>query len=143
MTNEIRTQLPDDLADELISQGFEESLNLRSGLLADAGTVMTVASNVLGIGGNSTLILVSRKDIGVFVAAVRDWILRKKASKPENEIALDFSVKRGESKKHLEMRFESSDGIADMDTAALTSFISSLFTGPPIEAGNEDASASA
>jgi hypothetical protein len=143
MTDGLRAELPDDLADELIRQGFEESFALRSGFLADAGTVMTVASNILAIGGNGTLIVVSRKDIGVFVAAVRDWILRKKASKPGNEITMNFSARRGESETNFTMHLESSDGIADVDTTGLFSFVSSLFAGLPIEAGDGDASASA
>lgn len=143
MTDELRAELPEDLADELIRQGFEESLGLRSGFLTDAGTVMTVASNILAIGGNSTLIVVSRRDIGVFVAAVRDWMLRKKAPRPDYEITFDFSARQGESERHLTMRFDSSNGMAEVDTTALGSFVSSLFAGMPIESGNGDASAPA
>jgi len=43
MNDMIRAQLPADLADELVGKGFEEYLVFR-GVLADAGTVMTVAS---------------------------------------------------------------------------------------------------
>jgi hypothetical protein len=140
MSDELRVELPDDLADELIRQGFEESFARRGGLLADTGTVMTVAANVLAVGGNSTLIVVSRKDIAVFVAAVRDWVFRKEASTPDQEIKISISARQGEIKRNFTGHFVANGDIADVDTAGLGSFVLSLFTGLPVEAGNADAS---
>lgn len=126
MNNVVRAQLPADLADELIDKGFEESLVFR-GLLADAGTMMTVASASLAVGANIATIAVSRDELGDFVAAVRDWIRRKAAGKPGGEITIDFAARQGGEETRIHVQVESQNGVPEIDTAALAAFITSLF----------------
>ena len=80
MDDSLRVELPDDLADELISRGFDEFIAFR-GLLADAGTIMTVASASLAVGANTATILVSRDSLREFVSAVGDSLRRKARGK--------------------------------------------------------------
>lgn len=126
MDDEIRVELPADLAEELTGKGFEELFAFR-GVLSDAGTVMTVASTGLAVVANSSIIIVSREELGKFVAAIRDWVRRKPASKPDGEIKIDFSARQGTEEKRLLVKVESVNGTLDIDTTALTTFITSLF----------------
>lgn len=52
MDDVLRAELPADLADELIGQGYEEIFASR-GLAADATTVVTVVSAGLAVGRTS------------------------------------------------------------------------------------------
>ena len=126
MNDVIRAQLPADLADELISKGFEEFLVFR-GLLADAGTLMTVASASLAVGANIATIVVSRDELGEFIATVRDWTRRKAAGKPDGELTIDFTARQGDEETRVRVQVEFQDGVLEIDTAALAAFITSLF----------------
>jgi hypothetical protein len=126
MNDAIRVQLPADLADELIGKGFEEHLVFR-GILVDAGTVMTVASASLAVGANIATIVVSRGELGEFIATVRDWIRRKAAGKPDGEITIDFAARQGDGETRVRIHVESRDGMPEIDTAALATFITSVF----------------
>jgi hypothetical protein len=102
MDEVIRAQLPADLADKLIGEGFEEFLVFR-GFVGDAGTVMTMASAGLAVGANTATIAVSRDQLREFVAGVRAWVLRKALPKPGEEIAIDFvgqARRRSDASKH-------------------------------------------
>jgi hypothetical protein len=141
MIEEVCAEVPDDLADELIDQGFEEYLAFRSDFLTDAGTVITVAANVLAIGGNAVLIMVSREEVGKFVTAVRDWILRKKPAQPDSVVSIDISARCGEDKMRLHLQVESDNGAPHLDTSALSSLVSSLFAELPGESEPDDTQA--
>lgn len=126
MNDVIRAQLPADLADELVGKGFEEYLVFR-GVLADAGTVMTMASASLAVGANIATIVVSRDEVGEFIAAVRDWVRRKAAGKPGREMTIDFAARQGDYETRVQVRVESQGGVPEIDTAALAAFIASAF----------------
>jgi hypothetical protein len=118
--------LPADLADELVGKGFEEYLVFR-GVLADVGTVMTMASASLAVGANIATIIVSRDEVGDFIAAVRDWVRRKAADKPSREMTIDFAARQGDRETRVLVRVESQGGVPEIDTAALAAFITSAF----------------
>jgi hypothetical protein len=126
MDEVIRAQLPADLAYELIGEGFEEFLAFR-GLVGDAETVMTMASAGLAVGANTATIAVSRDQLHEFVAGVRAWILRKALRNSGEEIAIDFVARQGGEAMRVSIRVESRNGAAEIDTAALAAFITSLF----------------
>jgi hypothetical protein len=132
MNDVIRAQLPADLADELVGKGFEEYLVFR-GVLADAGTVMTMASASLAIGANIATVIVSREEVGKFIAAVRDWVRRKAAGKPGGEMTIDFAARQGDCVTRVHVRVESQDGVPEIDTAALAAFITSAFPRNAVE----------
>lgn len=126
MEDEVRVELPEDLASKLIDVGFEEFFFFR-GFLAEAGTVMTVASAGVAAGANMATILVARTEIGEFVAAVRDWVRRRTAANPDGELVIDVSARHGGEETHLRVKIESKNGTPELDTAALATFITSLF----------------
>jgi hypothetical protein len=135
MSDVVQAELPADLADALVGEGFEEFIAFR-GFLAEAGTVMTLASVGLGVGANAATILVSRDALGQFLSVVRDWVQRKAAGQPGGELAIDISARRGDDETRLRLTIESRNGIPHVDTAALTAFITSMFpdgsaAGPP------------
>jgi hypothetical protein len=127
MDEDLRVELPEDLANELIGMGFEEVIVFR-GLSAEAGTVMTVASASLALGANMATIVVARKEIGEFVTAVRNWVRRKTAGSPEGEVSIDISARRGDEQTRAWVKIESKGGTPELDTAALTAFMISLLT---------------
>jgi hypothetical protein len=126
MNDTIRVELPEDLADELIGKGFEEFFALR-GLLADAGTIATVTSAGLAFGANFATIIVTRSELREFIAAVRDWVRRKAEGKPDTEVTIDVAARHGTEETRVRVRVESKNGAPEVDTAALTAFITSLF----------------
>ena len=126
MKDVLCAELPADLANELISKGFEEFFASR-GLLTDAGTVVTVASAGVAVGANVATILVSREALGQFAAAIRDWVLRKAAGRPDGEVTIEISAARGNEETQLRLKVTSKNGTPQIDTAALTAFITSLF----------------
>jgi hypothetical protein len=128
MNDAIRVELPEDLADELVGKGFEEFFVFR-GLLSDAGTIVTVTSAGLAFGANFATIIVSRSELGEFVDAVRDWVRRKAGGKPDTEVTIDVSARHGTEETRVRVRVESKNGAPEVDTTALTAFITSLF--PP------------
>ena len=132
MDEEFRAELPEDLAGELIGMGFEEFFAFR-GFLAEAGTVMTLASVSAATGANMVTIIVSRRELGEFVAAVRDWVWRKASGKPGGEVAIDVSARRGDETMRLQVKIESKNGAPEFDTAAFTAFLTSLFPGKAAE----------
>ena len=125
MDDVLRAELPADLADELIGEGFEEIFASRS-LVTDAGTVVTVVSAGLAIGANVATILVSREALGQFALAIRDWVLRKAAGRPHGEVMIEISAVRADDKMRLRLEVSSENGTPQIDTAALTVFITSL-----------------
>jgi hypothetical protein len=126
MNDVVRAELPADLADALIGEGFEEFAAFR-GLLSDAGTVMTVASVGLAAGANVATILVSREAIAEFVSVMRDWLRRRVAGQPGEKLAIDVSAGRQGEETRLRIRAESRNGTLELDAVALTAFITSLF----------------
>jgi hypothetical protein len=138
MEDEFRAELPEDLADELVGMGFEEFFVFR-GFLVETGTVMTVASASVAAGANMATIVVARKELGDFVAAVRDWVRRKAADKPDGEVTIDVSARRGDEETRMRVKIESKNGMPELDTVALTAFITSLLPG---KATDDAASAS-
>ncbi|MGD0556303.1 MAG: hypothetical protein ABSA93_15165 [Streptosporangiaceae bacterium] len=122
MTDVLHAELPADLADELIAKGFEEFIVLR-GIAADVSTIVTVTSAGLAVGANAATIIVARDALSQFVAAVRDWVRRK----PAGELTIDVSARRGNEKTRLRLDITSENGTPEIDTAALTAFIESLF----------------
>lgn len=128
MADEIRVELPEDLASELIGAGFAEFF-VRRGVLTEAGTVMAVASASLAAGANMATIIVARRELGDFVAAMRDWVRRKAAGKPDAELAIDVSARHGGEETRVRVKIESENGTPNLDTTALTAFITSLFPG--------------
>jgi hypothetical protein len=126
MNDVLHAELPADLADELIGKGFEEFISYR-GAIADVGTVLAVASAGLAAGANAATIVVSRDALSAFVAAVGDWIRRKAGGRPDGELTIDFSARRGNEKTRLRLEVTSENGTPDIDAAALTAFITSLF----------------
>lgn len=128
MDDVLRAELPADLADELIGEGFEEIFASR-GLAADAGTVVTVASAGLAVGANVATILVSREALGQFATAIRDWVLRKAAGRPRGEVMIEISAVRAHEKMRLRLEISSENGTPQIDTAAFTAFIASLIPG--------------
>ena len=127
MNDVLHAELPADLADALIEEGFEELVTFR-GVPAYVGTVVTVALAGLAAGANAVTIIVSREAISGFVAAIRTWARRKAAGKPDGELTIDISVRRGDAKTRLRLEVVSDNGTPEIDTAALTAFITSLFT---------------
>jgi hypothetical protein len=125
MDDVLRAEMPTDLADELIGEGFEEIFASR-GLAADAETVVTVLSAGLAVGANVATILVSREALGQFARAIRDWMLRKAAGRQNDEIVIDISAVRAGEKMRLQLEVSSENGIPQIDTAALTAFVTSL-----------------
>jgi hypothetical protein len=125
MDDVLRAELPADLADELIGQGYEEIFASR-GLAADATTVVTVVSAGLAVGANFATILVSREALGQFARAIRDWVLRKAASRPHGEVMIEISAVRADKKLRLRLEVSSENGTPQIDSAALTAFITSL-----------------
>ena len=130
MNDVLRAELPADLADELIGKGFEESFASR-GLLTDAGTVVTVASAALAVGANVATIIVSREALGQFAGILRDWVLRKAAGRPDGEVTIEISAARGNEETRLRLEVSSKNGTPQIDTAALTTFITSLLPDQP------------
>ena len=126
MNDVICVRLPADLADELIDEGFEEYPVFR-GLLADVGTVISVTSAGLAVGANIATIIVSRNELGEFISAVRDWVLRKAAAKPDGEITIDFIARQGHQETQVCVQVESRNGVPEIDTEALAAFIASVF----------------
>ena len=125
MDDVLRAEMPADLADELIGEGFEEIFASR-GLAADAGAVVTVVSAGLAVGANVATILVSREALGQFARAIRDWMLRKAAGRPHDEVVIEISAVRAGEKMRLQLEVSSENGIPQIDTAALTAFVTSL-----------------
>jgi hypothetical protein len=122
----LRVELPADLADELIDDGFEEYIAFR-GLAAYADTAVTLASTGLAAGANAATILVSRDAIIGFVAAIRAWARRKAASRPDGELTIDISARHGDTETRLRLEVATETGSPEIDTAALAAFITSLF----------------
>lgn len=126
MDDVLCAELPADLADELIGKGFEEFVPFR-GFLTEAGTVMTLASTGLAVGANIATILVSREELGEFVAAIRDWVRGKTPSQPTGELAIDVLAKQGGEETRIQVKVVSKNGVSQIDAAALTAFVASLF----------------
>jgi hypothetical protein len=127
MNDVLHAELPADLADALIEEGFEELVTFR-GPAAYVGTVVTVALAGLAAGANAVTIIVSREAISGFVAAIRTWARRKAAGKPDGELTIDISVRHGDAKTRLRLEVAADNGAPQIDTVALTAFITSLFT---------------
>ena len=125
MDDVLRAELPADLADELIGEGFGEIFASR-GLVVDAGTVVTVVSAGLAVGANVATILVSREALGQFARAIRDWVLHKAAGHPHGEVMIEISAVRADEKMRLRLEISLENGTPQIDTAALTAFITSL-----------------
>ena len=136
MDDVLCAELPADLADELIGEGFEEVFASR-GLAADAGTVVTVVSAGLAVGANVATILVSREALGQFTRAIRDWVLRKAAGRPHSEVMIEISAVRAGKKMRLRLEVSSENGTPEIDTAALTAFITSLIPDQTSEADKD------
>lgn len=127
MNEVLRAELPPDLADELIGKDFEELFASR-GPLADAGTVVTVTSAALAVGANVATILVSREALGQFVRTISGWMLRKAARRPDGDVTIEISAARENERMQLRLEVSSENGTPQIDTMALTAFITSLFT---------------
>jgi hypothetical protein len=126
MSDVLRVELPADLADELIDDGFEEFIAFR-GLAAYADAAVTLASVGLAAGANAATIIVSRDAIIRFVAAIRAWARRKAASRPDRELTIDISARHGDTETRLRLEVAAENGSPEIDTAALSAFITSLF----------------
>jgi hypothetical protein len=131
VAGEIRVVLTDELGDELIRRGFEESLGSRS-VLADAGTVMTITSTGLSVGASVCIIVVSRTDLRSFVDGIRDWVLGKAKGRREegghaNEIKISASAKTAQGEARAEVEVSYTDGTPNIDTSALAALLTSLF----------------
>lgn len=126
MDEVLHAELPADLADELVDQGFEEFFASR-GLLTDAGTVLTLASVGLAAGANAATILVSREAISQFVSVIRGWARRKAEAAPAEEFTIEISATRGNEETRLQLKASSKNGAPQIDTTALTALITSLF----------------
>lgn len=124
LSTALRVILPDELADELIDEGFEEG-GFR-GALADAGIVMSIVTASLAVGAKVSAILVSRDELDAFAAAVRRWIRRKAAAKPDEEVTIDISARNGDDVIHAQVKVEFTGGAPDIDTEALAAFMNSL-----------------
>jgi hypothetical protein len=127
MNDSVRVELPGDLADELSGKGFEEFFVFR-GVLADAGTVVTLASAGIAVSANVATIVVSRDELVKFADAVRDWVRRKATRKADGVVAIDLSARRGDRETRVRLKVESKDGSPELDVVALSAFITSLFT---------------
>jgi hypothetical protein len=126
MNDVLHAELPAGLAEELIGNGFEEYIVFR-GFPADVATMVTVASAGLAVGANAATIIVSRDALSEFVTAIRDWVRRKAAGHPDGELTIDVSARQGNRKTRLRLEIASENGAPEIDTAALTAFITSLF----------------
>lgn len=127
MNDELHVEVPADLADELIGKGFEEFFALR-GFLAEAVTVMAVASAGLAAGANAVTIIVSRAELSEFLAVVHAWVQRKSTCQPNGEFAVDISAKQGIETTRLRLEITSKSGTPEIDIATLTTFITALFS---------------
>jgi NAD(P)H-hydrate repair Nnr-like enzyme with NAD(P)H-hydrate dehydratase domain len=127
MSDVLHAELPADLSAELINEGFEEFIAFR-GLANYTGAVVTVASAGLAAGANAATIIVSRDAISGFVAAIRAWVRRKASGQPHGELTIDISATQGDTKTRLRLEVASENGTPEIDTDALTAFITSLFT---------------
>jgi hypothetical protein len=126
VTDVLHAELPADLADELIADGFDEFIAVR-GAVTEAVTVLSVASVGLAAAANVATILVARESAGQFVATLRNWFRRKAACEPGSELTIEVSARHGDHTKHLQLRLESSDGLSDADMASLTVLVTSVF----------------
>jgi hypothetical protein len=136
MSDVLRVELPAELADELIDEGYEEFIVFR-GAVIDAATVLNVAAASLAAGANVATILVARQNVGHFVAALGNWVRRKSASQTGGEVTIDLSARQGDSVKRLRVQLESSSGISDTDAAALKAFVATLFDSSPSDTGGK------
>jgi hypothetical protein len=132
MRDVLVVELPDDLADELIDDGFEEFIVFR-GPAEYADAVLTVVSAGLAAGANAATIIVARDAITQFVAAMRAWVRRKAASRPAAELTLDISARHVGTETRLRLEASAENGSPEIDTAALTALITSLFADKPDE----------
>ena len=126
MTDTLFVEVPAELAEKMINEGFEEYVPFRS-LAAEAGTIVTIASAGLSVGANFITILVSRDTLTEFLAAVRDWVQRKAYLQPGNKIEINISARKGRAESKVRIESISEDGIPQIDLDALETLIDSLF----------------
>jgi hypothetical protein len=130
VTDVLHAEVPAELADELIAEGFDEFIAVR-GVLTDTVTVLSVASVGLAAGANVATILVAREAADQFVASLRNWFRRKAASESGSELTIDVLARHRDRRKHLQVRLQSSDGLSDADMTSLTALVTSLFDENP------------
>ena len=125
MDDALRVELPAELADELIADGFDEFLSFRGS--AEAVTILSVASASLAAGANVATILIAREQTGRFLTGLRHWIRRKAASQVSDEVKIDISVQAGGRTRRLRIQLESSDDLSDTDVELVTASLPLMF----------------
>jgi hypothetical protein len=128
MASELTVRVPQDLAWDLVDEGFRQVEQLRGSDWLSQG--VTVAVTVVGATADLTTLILAKDSIARFVRRVTTWALGESGGADLNRLRVRFDVTRPgstRSQRHFEAELTTSDPISDTEMSRIISFIAAAF----------------